>query len=259
MVNEFFSAIILAIVQGFTEWLPISSSGHLVLVERLFDYKVGLIFDVALHFGTLMAVFVYFGKDIVDIIEELLKGKFRSEKGRMGVLLIIASLPAALFGFFAKSYFDSALSNLGIIASGFALTGMFLLIASVPGRVKHEKLGFRGAFFIGVAQALSIIPGISRSGSTISSGIMLGLNEKEAMKFSFLLSIPVVFGANLITIGNNTLPPDLIWAALASFIVGIVAIHLIFNYILVNRKSFMWFGLYCLLLATSIGIYMSVA
>jgi len=257
-MGELLSALILAVLQGITEWVPISSSGHLVLFEELLGYDGGLVFDVALHFGTLMAVFVYFGKDIIEILEDLLKGRFNSANGRMGLLLIIASIPAALLGFFAKDYFDAVLTNLAIVAWGFALSGIFLMIASVPGRIKVDKIGWREAFFVGTAQALAIIPGISRSGATISSGVLVGLSEKTAMKFSFLLSIPVVFGANLFAIGNNSLPPELIWATLVSFLVGLASIHLIFNYILVSRKNFAWFGLYCLLLSIGIGIYLAI-
>lgn len=257
MANELISALFLAVLQGITEWIPVSSSGHLVLFERLLGYKGGLMFDVALHFGTLMAVFVYFGKDILNIMEDLLRGKVKSENGRMGLMLIVASLPAAVLGYFASQYFNSILTNLGIMAWGFALTGIFLFIASVPGKVKIEEPGFREAFFIGAAQALSIIPGISRSGATTSSGVLLGLSEKAAMKFSFLLSIPVVFGANILIIGNNTLPPELIWATLVSFGVGLLSIHFIFNYILVSKKNFAWFGLYCILLSLGIGFYLA--
>ena len=167
-MNEIISAVILAVIQGITEWVPVSSSGHLVLFEAILGYDGGLTFDVALHFGTLMAVFVYFGKDIVDIIEDLLKGKFKSENGRLGLLLIVASIPVFFVGYFARDYFDAVLTNLGLLALGFGLSGLFLFIASVPGNVKIEKLGWKGAFFIGVAQAMAIIPGISRSGSTIS-------------------------------------------------------------------------------------------
>jgi len=259
MVNEFFSAFILAIIQGISEWIPVSSSGHLVLFEKLLGYSGGLTFEVALHFGTLMAVFVYFGKDIIDIIEDLLKGNFKSENGKIGLMIIVASIPAALLGFFAKRHFDAVLSNLGVVAWGFALTGMFLMIASLPGRIKEKKLGYRNAFFIGVAQALALVPGISRSGATMSSGVMLGLSEKGAMRFSFLLSIPVVFGANIVSFGNSSLPSSLIWATLVSFVVGLATIHVIFNYILVSRKNFAWFGAYCFLLAAGIGIYLGVS
>ncbi|PJC44775.1 undecaprenyl-diphosphatase [Candidatus Pacearchaeota archaeon CG_4_9_14_0_2_um_filter_39_13] len=259
MASELVSAIILAVIQGITEWIPVSSSGHLVLFEKILGYKGGLVFDVALHFGTLMAVFVYFGKDIIDIIEDLLKGNWKSENGRLGLMLVIASVPAALLGFFTRGYFDAILSNLAVVAWGFALTGVFLLIASVPGKIKVDKIGWREAFFIGSAQALSIIPGISRSGATMSSGVLVGLSEKNAMKFAFLLSIPVVFGANIVSIGNNTLPPELIWATLVGFGVGLASIHVIFNYILISRKNFAWFGIYCILLSIGLGIYLAFA
>jgi len=256
MVDGLLNALILAIVQGITEWFPVSSSGHLVLLEKILRYKGGLTFEVALHFGTLMAVFVYFGKDILDILEELLKGNFKSQNGKLGLMLIVASIPGALLGFFAKSYFDAVLSDFRILAWGFALTGVFLLIASLPGKVKKKGLDLKNSFLIGIFQAFALVPGISRSGSTISSGIMLGLSEKESMKFSFLLSIPIVFGANLVSFGNASLPPSLIWATLVSFVVGLATIHLIFNYILTNKKNFAWFGLYCIILAIGIGIYL---
>ncbi len=257
-MNEALSVFILAVVQGFTEWLPISSSGHLVILERLLGYKGGLSFDVALHFGTLMAVFVYFGKNIVDILEDLITGKFKSENGRLGLYLIIASIPAAIVGYFSRSYFDTVLSDLRVIAWGFALTGMFLLISSVPRKIEGNKLNVKKAFLIGVSQALAIVPGISRSGATISTGVMQGLDEKNAMKFAFLLSIPIVFGANLVGVSGASLTPDLMWATFVSFLVGILTIHLMFNYVLTDRKNFFWFGLYCLLLSVGIGFYLTI-
>ncbi|MCH7567951.1 MAG: undecaprenyl-diphosphate phosphatase [Nanoarchaeota archaeon] len=261
-VSELVSALILAVVQGLTEWVPVSSSGHLILFERLLGFSGGLTFNVALHFGTLMAVFVYFGKDITDIIQDLLRGKWKSEHGRMGLLLIIASIPAAIIGFLVKDFFESVLSGLGVVALGFGITGLFLLIASFHFNGKKiggmKKLGYGNAFLIGIAQALSIVPGISRSGATISSGVLLGLNEKNAMRFAFLMSIPVIFGANIIFIGNQTLPKELIWATLVSFIVGLASIHVIFKYVLIFKKNFRWFGIYCLLLALAIGIWLLV-
>ena len=278
MVNELFSALILAIVQGITEWLPISSSGHLVLFESLLNYNGGLAFGVALHFGTLMAVFVYFGRDITEIIKDVFTGRWNTEYGKMGVLIAVASIPAAIVGFLVKDVFESVLSNLGIVALGFGITGLFLFIASLdlthppnPKKTKlisksnsvidnneMRKLGYGKAFLVGIAQALSIVPGISRSGATISSGVLLGLGEKSAMKFAFLMSIPIIFGANIISIGNETLPSELIWATLVSFIVGLLFIHLVFKYLLVKRKNFRWFAVYCLLLAAGIGIYLLV-
>jgi len=262
MVSELVSALILAVVQGITEWFPISSSGHLVLFEELLGYSGGLLFSVALHFGTLMAVFVYFGKDITDIFRDLLSGRFDTEHGKMGLLLLVASIPAAIVGFSIKNVFEDVFLNLGIVAFGFGITGLFLLISSFNFQQKIGKirdLGYGRTFLIGIAQAFSLVPGISRSGATMSLGVLLGLNEKNAMKFAFLMSIPVIFGANILAIGNTALPTELIWATLLSFVVGLVSIHVVFKYVLINRKNFRWFAAYCLLLALGLGIWILIS
>jgi undecaprenyl-diphosphatase len=256
-MNDFISALIIAVVQGITEWLPISSSGHIVIFKNLLQYKSpGLIFDVALHFGTLMAVFVYFGKDIVDILQDLFRLKFKSENGRLGVLLIISSIPAGIAGILFNDFFESIFSSLIVTAMGFAITGIFLFIASIDINVKKKKISYLDSFLIGLAQAIAIIPGISRSGSTISTGLILGLNEKTAMKFSFLMAIPVILGANILEIGNNKLPSDLIWATLTAFVVGLITIHILFKYILTTKKNLRWFALYALLLSVSLMAYL---
>jgi undecaprenyl-diphosphatase len=256
-MNDLISALIIAVVQGITEWVPVSSSGHLVVVERLLGFQGGLVFDVALHFGTLMAVFVYFGKDIVDILEDLVKGKWKTENGKLGWLLILATIPAGVVGFLFKNVFEVSFENLGIVAVGFGVTGVLLFISSVDfSKVKkREKVGVRESFAMGVAQVFSLIPGISRSGSTISVGLLSGLNEKSAMKFAFLMSVPVIFGANIIALGDKVLEPNLIWATLVSFVVGLLVIHLLYTRILLNRKNLIWFGIYAVLLGVAVGIW----
>jgi undecaprenyl-diphosphatase len=258
MVSELMSSLILAFIQGITEWFPVSSSGHLVLFENILGHEGGLLFEVALHFGTLMAVFVYFGKDITDIIRDFFSGKWKTEHGKMAWLLIVASIPAAIVGFLVKDLFDSVLSGLGVVALGFGITGLFLFITSLKFDIKIndiKKIGYGKAFLVGIAQALAIVPGISRSGATISSGVLLGLKEKSAMKFAFLMSIPVIFGANIFVIGNQTLPSELIWATLVSFVVGLLSIHVVFKYVLTKRENFRWFAIYCLLLASGLGVW----
>lgn len=255
-MNEFISAVIIAIVQGITEWLPVSSSGHIILAQKLLNYQASLTFDVALHFGTLMSVFVYFGKDITDIIQDLLKLKFHTQNAKLGIFLIITTIPAGLVGILFKDVFESTFKNLTIVALGFAITGLVLVITSLNFKIKENNLGIKHAIIIGFAQILSILPGVSRSGTTISTGILLGLKEKTALKFSFLMSIPVIFGASIITIGNQTLPKELIWATLVSFIIGILSLHIIYKYILTSRKNLRWFGIYALLLALIIGIFL---
>ncbi len=289
-MSELISALVIAIVQGLTEWIPVSSSGHLVLFERLLGYRGGMMFDVALHFGTLMAVFVYFGSDIVDIVKDLLSGKFGSENGRLGLLIVVATIPAVIVGFLLRNIFEEVFASLGIVALGFGITGLFLLIASfsrgVSDRRAHpptqnssgellleergKKLGGRvmeigekrfsylDGFLVGCAQVFALFPGISRSGATISSGLLLGLDEKSAMKFSFLMSIPIIFGANILVIGNNTLPSSLVWATLVSFVVGLLTIHILYKWVLTSRRNLKWFAIYALLLAAGLGIWIGL-
>ena len=251
-MNELLASVIIAIVQGITEWLPVSSSGHLVITERILNYKGGMTFDVALHFGTLMAVFVYFGKDIIDIVRDLITGKFKTENGKLGVYIIIATIPAAVAGLLLKGIFEEVFQSLFITALGFAITGIFLLIASFP--KKKTILDAKKSLVIGLAQIASLTPGISRSGTTIGTGYLLGLEEKQAVKFSFLISIPIILGANILVIGNQSLPSELVWATLVSFIVGLITIHLLYGKILVKRENLKWFALYALLLAAIVGV-----
>ena len=213
-------------------------------------------FDVALHFGTLMAVFVYFGSDIVDIIRDLLMGRFKSENGKLGIYVVIATIPAAIVGFFLKDILEQVFASLLITAFGFAITGVFLLIAGTSRKGGFLKPG--NSFMIGVAQIFSLFPGISRSGSTIGAGYLFGLDEKKAIKFSFLMSIPIILGANILTIGGRTLPSELIWATLVSFVVGLGTIHLLYGKVLVARKNLKWFASYALVLALIIFGYLII-
>src|SRR3989338_7685772 len=134
-------ALILAVVQGITEWLPISSSGHLVIFEKILGYEGGLLFQVALHFGTLMAVFVYFGKDIVEIIRDVLSLRFKTENGRLGLLLIVGSIPVAIIGLLFFEFFERIFENFLIIAFGFGITALVLFIASIDLK-QDRKFGY---------------------------------------------------------------------------------------------------------------------
>lgn len=249
------SALILAVVQGIAEWFPISSSGHLVLVSKLLGFNNTLLFDVALHFGTLSAVFVYFGADIIDILRDLVSFKFKTESGKIGIFLIIATIPAGILGFFLKDLLESELNNLYLLALGLAITSIVLFIGSIDIRKYENKITYKKAFLIGLAQTLSLFRGISRSGITMSAGLLLGLDEKKAVRFSFLMSIPIIFGANILTIGNQKLPSELFLPSLVSFLVGIVTIHLLLKFVLTSRRNLRWFGAYTSLLALGIFIY----
>lgn len=254
-MENILSALILAVVQGITEWIPVSSSGHLVLFEKILNYESSLTFDVALHFGTLMAVFVYFGKDIVDIMEDLLSFNFKSKNGKLGLFLIIATIPAAIIGYLFKGIVESVFNNLFFVSAGFLITSMFLFIASINFRKKKE-LNYKNSLLIGLSQALSILPGISRSGATMSTGVILGLDTKDAARFSFLMSIPIIFGANILTIGKETIPSELIWATMASFFVGLLTIHLLIKFVFTSKKNLRYFAIYAFLLSLSVFVYL---
>ena len=205
-------AIVLGAVQGLTEFLPISSSAHLVLVPWLFGWSnPGLTFDVALHLGTLTAVLLYFWRDIARILVALARGAARGKfyadpDARLGVLIAAGSVPAAVAGYFGdepiESFFhraDAERTALAVIAVMLILLGLLLAVAErVATRSRPlEDLRLRDALLIGTAQMLALIPGVSRSGSTLTAGLFLNLQRETAARFSFLLSLPVTGGAAL--------------------------------------------------------------
>ena len=254
--NGFILAFIMAVVQAITEWVPVSSSGHLILFSKLLDYDIGLAFGIAVHFGTLLAVVVYFWKDLLGIVKDFVGLRFNSENGKLGLYLIVATIPAAIIGLLFKEFFESTFGSLGGVAIGFGITGLLLLIGSIDFKVKEEKeVGFVRALIMGCFQVISIFPGISRSGSTMSSGMLFGLKEKTALKFAFLMSIPIILGANLVGIDWSILNAEVIWAVFVSFVVGILAIHVLFKYVLTNKRNLRWFAIYVLVLALGTGIY----
>jgi len=254
-MSDVISLIILAIVQGIAEWVPISSSSQIAIVSNLLGYSSSLFVEVALHFGTLMAVFIYFSKDIMNILRDIFGGKWESDDAKLGFALILATIPAGIIGFLLKNFISGMDGDYGLMALGLAITSMILFIGGVSRR-KNEKINYGKALLIGCAQILSLFRGISRSGSTMSSGLLLGLNEKNAIKFSFLLSIPIILGASLLTIGNQALPANLFIGAFVSFLVGISTIHISFKYILSDRKNLRWFALFTLLEAIVILLVM---
>ena len=243
------SILILALVQGILEWFPVSSSGHIYLFELLLGIQSGLDLEVALHFGTLMAVFVYFRKDIVNIARDLLHSKWKTSNSRLGFLIIIASIPAAIFGFLFRTYFEISSSFL-ILGFGWIVTSTALFIGAFSNtRLNNaSSLSFSKALLVGFAQVISLVPGVSRSGMTISSGLLFGLKEKDALKFSYLLSIPAIIGANIVIFGNRTIPLDFLLPSLVCFLVGLTFINISFKYVLNNKKNLIWFGIYTLIL-----------
>ena len=262
-MNELISVIILAIIQGATEWLPISSSGHLVLFTELLNFEGGLAFDVALHLGTLLAVIIYFWNDLIEILKSFIKWDFKTENGKLILLLITASLPAVILGFLFYDFFNKLFSGTEFLAWGFLITALLLFIGSFNFSFKKEKISYFDSFIMGIGQAIAIIPSISRSGATVAFGFLRGIKEEKAARFSFLMSIPVIFGANILigfkevtaNTGSLEINSSLILGIIISFAVGILTIHLLMKYIFRNKKNLRYFALYCLLLGLYILIF----
>ncbi|WP_257255443.1 undecaprenyl-diphosphate phosphatase [Endozoicomonas sp. SESOKO3] len=247
--------IILALLQGLTEFLPISSSAHLILPAQLLGWTdQGLAFDVAVHIGTLIAVVVYFRQDLIRIALDWLgsvAGKGSTVNSRLGWYLISATLPAVLFGFALKSVgLDEAMRSIAVIAGTTMIFGALLGWADYKGKKIQpiETLNFRQAMIIGFAQAIALIPGTSRSGITITAGLMLGLTREAAARFSFLLSIPVILGAGLLlTLDLIKSTESVDWGILFSgaLIAGVsawICMHLFLSFI--NRIGLMPFVIY---------------
>ena len=263
-------AIILGIVQGLTEFLPVSSSGHLVLVEHLLKvpHSDDITFEVFVHFGTLVSVVVVLWDDIV----QMTRSTFHATKGlhfvtqykeneyfRLGIFIILGSIPAAIVGIKFEDDVSAAFTDPKLVAVMLIITGLILFLTKLVSRpTEWKKIGVLSALVIGVAQAFAVIPGISRSGSTISAGMYLKVSPLQAARFSFLLSVPVIAGATLLKtveiFGNGFsfeyILPILI-GTVVSFGSGYFAIKFLLR--IVEKGQFSVFAFYCLFVGT-IGI-----
>jgi undecaprenyl-diphosphatase len=254
--------IILAIVQGITEFLPISSSGHLVLVPYLFDWTdQGLAFDVAVHFGSLVAVCAYFRKDIVGLLGggvQVMSGKLASPESRMALAIALATVPAAIAGLLFASWIEQNLRDPAVIVYTLAGYGVLMALADRFARSDRNfaNVGLKDAIIIGCAQALSLVPGTSRSGITITAARMLGFARQDAARFSFLLSAPVIFLAagyklfGLLVSGVNVAWLQLGLGALVACGVAYVSINFFMR--VVTRIGLVPFAIYRVILAAII-------
>ena len=265
-------ALALGAVQGFTELLPISSSGHLILVPWLANWHYleahpgfNKTFDVSLHLGTLIAVIVYFWGDVVRLLRAwfgtLARRSIRTEDERLAWFVAVATIPAALAGAVGESFIEDHLGEpwqIGIFLAVFAVV-LFVSDRTAESR-RMQELGYRGAFLIGLAQTLALAPGISRSGISISAARLLGLGRDAAARFSFLLLIPVVFGAALFKGLNDVVFGDLPagWAGpflvgtLTAAVTGLAAIWALLGYL--RRNDYSVFVVYRLLAAAAVLI-----
>lgn len=271
----YFQAIILGLAQGLSEFLPISSSGHLALLQYFFDISAEnvLPFAVLLHLGTLVSVFIVYWKDIIALIKELgavIKDIFTG-KGlrinanptrRLGFMIIVATIPTAIIGLVFNESFNALYLSLTAIGTGLLITGTILVIAEKMGKNRKniEEMKFRNAFFVGIMQGIAICPGISRSGSTLFGGLISGLNREFAVKFAFLISIPSILGSVIVEAPDAfkegmdiSLIGPVIVGVIVSAVSGLFAIKAMIK--LVSNRSLKGFSIYTWALGIAVIIY----
>lgn len=253
---ETWQIFFLAVLQGATEFLPVSSSAHLALFQHVFESKLdNVAFDVVLHLGTLASVLVFYRKELARLFEAFflkISGKLppeRQEDWRMVLFLLWGSIPAAVIGGGFQKFFEEAFGRPLWVSIELIITGVFLFLSRWS-KPEGVELNYKNTFAIGLAQAVSILPGISRSGATIVTGLFLGLDRKKAADYSFLLSVPAIAGAAILEIPKllKSANPHNDWilfsaAAAGSFFTGILAIYWLLK--ILRRQSLEGFAYYC--------------
>lgn len=246
-----FQVLTLSLVQGFTEFLPVSSSGHLVIFQKLFGLaEAPIFFDVLLHVGTLISIIFYFRKSLLEFFS------FKKENIKLVGLIILGTLPAVFIGFLAKDQIEAAFNSLKMTGISFLITAVFLFSTRVASRLIKVNKGLLGiawldALIIGIFQAMAILPGVSRSGSTITGSLWRGLSKEAAFVFSFYLAIPAILGAavlqtkDLSFYSSNNLIYGFV-GLIISAIVGYVALRLLEG--ILKSEKLWYFGFYCLAL-----------
>lgn len=271
----YIEAVILGLVQGLAEFLPISSSGHLALLQQFFGIKEDnvLLFAVLLHVGTLISVFIVYWKDIWELIVELFltikdiftgKGLRLDERPvrKLGVMIIVATIPTGLIGILFNDFFDGLYNSIVPIGAGLLVTGCLLVIAERMGTSNRgiKEMNFRNAIFVGVVQGIAICPGISRSGSTLFGSLLCNLDRTFAVKFVFLISIPSILGSAVMEapdaiaagMNMNDLGPIIVGMIVAA-VSGLVAIKTMIK--VVSNKKLNYFSYYVWLLGIFVIVY----
>lgn len=255
-MSEIMQALILGIVQGLTELLPISSSAHLNLIPWIFNWDIPESFDVALHFGTLLAIGIFFFKDWIGLIKggynQVVK-KEKSTEGKMFWYIVAATIPGGAIGFLLDHFAGEILGKMPLlIAIALILMGIILYIADkkAPSNTSYENMTFKQTFLIGLSQALAFIPGVSRSGVTMTAGRIMGVDRESTAKYSFMLSAPIVLGATLYKFKDFVFNIPFVVGVLASFLVGIAVIKFLLQYL--KKGSFKVFAIYRVVIGLAI-------
>ena len=256
-------AVFLGLIQGISEFLPISSSAHLILIPYLFGWEShSLSFDVALHFGTLLAVLVVFLEEWINLfkgaINKVVKGK-KSFENKMFWYIVIATIPGVIAGLLLDNMVENVFrTKIWLIALALGIMGIFIYFgdrwADKHYRIETDfkYISFSQAFIIGLSQSLAVIPGFSRSGTTILAGRLTGLSKSAATKFTFLLSVPIILGATILKVKDLAFTLDTFIGIFVSFVVGLFSIKFLLNY--VKKHDFSIFAIYRVIFAIIILI-----
>lgn len=255
-------AIILGAIQGLTELLPISSSAHLFIIPWMLKWDIPESFDVALHFGTLLAIGLFFFKDWIELIKggyNSLVHKKKSKNGTMFWYIVFATIPGGIIGFlldhFSDNYKEAFSENPVVIACALIIMGVILYLVDKKSKSEttYEKLSLKQTFIIGISQALAFIPGVSRSGVTMTTGRAMGVDRESAAKFSFMLSAPIVLAATVLKFKDFEFTLEFLIGVLVSFIVGVFVIKFLLEFL--KKGSFKLFAVYRVLAGISILLF----
>ena len=252
-----FESILLGIIQGIAEWLPIYSSGHLALAQNFFGIQAPVVYDVLLHLGTLLVVLIVFWSDFVKTVKAFFTFNFKSEYGKLSLFIILGSVITAIIGFTFRDLFKSFFHNTLIVGIALIVTGFILYVSKFFRQRKN--LNWKHSVWMGLAQGLAIIPGISRSGSTISIGLIAGVKREKLISFSFLLSIPAIIGASVLEFGSlnsDVSFVSILVGLLVSIVVGYFALRWVVK--LIKNKGFHNFAWYCWAVGLIVVILISV-
>ncbi len=257
-MTEVVEAIILGVVQGLTELLPVSSSAHLYLLsEYFFKWTISDSFDIALHFGTLLAICIFFFKDWISLIKGGFNKVFKKEdstEGRIFWYIVAATIPAGIIGIVFEHYLEGYLKQPLIVATALIVMGILLYVVDKNSKseVSYENMTFKQAFLIGISQVLAFIPGVSRSGATITVGRALKVDRESVAKYTFLLSTPIVFAATVLKIFDFQFSVAFFAGVLTSFLVGLAVIKFLMEFI--KKRNFKVFAIYRVLLGIVVYI-----
>lgn len=266
--SEFIRYLLLGLVQGITEPLPISSSGHVIIFKNIFGLTLGdeINFNIFVNFGSLIAILFFYRLFLKDIISGALRYLFKKDKSRKNdflyiLFVVIATIPAGIAGLILKDLIDKNFSSLLSVGICLFITGMLLLfIHQVSKHATEEKITLKTSILMGVAQVIGLLPGISRSGSTTSVGVLGKVQLEKALRFSFMMYIPISFASLILGISDLNTSTIYIPGYIAAFVASIIGTYFAIKWFfkLVKRDNLKYFGYYCLAVSLSVLLYLAI-